>query len=184
MIHQCWRTHGRASIFLRCLTSSTDKCEAALVIRCPLCDLHSLPHTVFLYFTTSRRNWYQVRFQVQGLCFTTAAHVWSQRRRGSWEERKNLERVDVSLESGSHLLKPGNGQSVSHRQPVLEVAIVAATMGHPASCRFAMVSLAVSCKAARLSRHPRKEESVANHPNHSGESGGRASSPSCGQMTT
>src|SRR6266446_4569758 len=30
---------------MRSLTSSVDTCEAARVIRCPIADLHSLPHT-------------------------------------------------------------------------------------------------------------------------------------------
>src|SRR3954469_3802865 len=35
---------------MRSLTSSTDRCEAARVIRCPMCDLHSLPHHLFEWF--------------------------------------------------------------------------------------------------------------------------------------
>src|SRR5713101_7794497 len=36
------------------LTSSVDRCEAARVIRCPIADLHSLPHT--FYFIIPHRK--------------------------------------------------------------------------------------------------------------------------------
>src|SRR5438132_12135227 len=51
MIDQCWRTHARLSVFMRSLTSSTDRWEAARVIRCPTDDFYSLPHRVLSSFT-------------------------------------------------------------------------------------------------------------------------------------
>src|SRR5258708_3539853 len=55
IIHKCWRTHARLSVFMRSLTSSTDRCEAARVIRCPMYHVHSF-HIVFSFILPHRKG--------------------------------------------------------------------------------------------------------------------------------
>jgi hypothetical protein len=80
---------------------------------------------------------------------TTVALVGREKEKLATRHSK-LERVYASLKSSRHLLQQGDGEPISHCQPVFEVAIVDATMGYPPSRRFPVVRIAVSSKATRL----------------------------------
>src|SRR5713226_9096803 len=58
---------------MRSLTSSVDTCEATRVIRCPIADLHSLPHA--FYFIIPHRKGFGITYR--GHADGVQAVVWS-----------------------------------------------------------------------------------------------------------
>src|SRR2546423_11809387 len=54
---------------MRSLTSSSDRCEAARVIRCPMCDLHSLPHHLF--------EWFPLFYHIERELVLVRAECWN-----------------------------------------------------------------------------------------------------------
>src|SRR5712692_10302700 len=63
---------------MRSLTSSVDTCEAARVIRCPIADLHSLPHT-FYFIIPHRKGFGMSRVEASSAAtnMTSTCGIWA-----------------------------------------------------------------------------------------------------------
>jgi hypothetical protein len=114
---------------------------------------------------------------------TTVALVWRKEEVSPASSLFKQELLEVGLQGGSGLLEHAAGQLGGVSQPLIVQMIADLAMGSPDGVGQAL-ALPMGGEVALLSRHPRNDERLSSQANHSGESGSKLSSPSCGQITT